>query len=117
MLNHLCLAVIGNKVVILVVPAERPRRHLVNCSVFALDLDYFLFGVKVRFPFAVFKSDLFFTCNCVVERVNVVVDFFVDVLYTVRNVNLSLELFALVFTDKPLELFYKRKALFVRDEF
>jgi len=93
-----CGTVIRDKIVVLVIPGEKPWADFVDCAVLARN------HLLVHIPVEVLETDLFVVSDRGIDDIDTVVDVFVECLVAVCDNNLTLELSGIVLTDQMLKL-------------
>ena len=78
------IRVIGNKIIVLVIPGKKPGADLIESAVFA-KLHFFS-----DIPVEVVETDLPVFCNGRVDDIHAVIDFFIAGFVAVCNDNLTL---------------------------
>ena len=98
MLHTGCGTVIRDKIVVLVVPGEKPRADLVDCAVLARN--HLLFDIPVE----VLKADLPVVGDRGIDDIDTVVDVLIKRFVAVCDDHLTLQFSGIVFADEMLKL-------------
>ena len=110
MFQSACSGIIGDQIVVFIIPPQMPRADTVPCTVVAELL------LLVHIPAEIPELYLHTSIDGRVQLVHVVVNALVHGFYAACYEDLSVELYGIVGTDQRLEFFYQRAGFFLSDE-